>query len=357
MKFLLSIILLFFISEASYGQKLAAKDIRLLLWAEDTLQLLSRRMIQDADPEFRLKADSQFTRLLVKSLRRPYSFYFPFDSVVSVSKLTPADSSFRIFTWQIQVSQNNFRQKGAIQMNTSDGSLKLFPLNDVSEFSESPQKGMKTPSQWIGAIYYHLISEFQNGVPCYTLLGYDDYSKSVTRKWIEVLRFDSLGTPLFGGDFKYRPEPIKAPLPASRFLLEFQKDGRCRLNYDSSLKMIVFEHLVSPDGKPDMHENLLPDGDYEGFRWQNGVWVHSPELPLIKTNIKVTDIYSGNAPLEAGVRTSDGTLNDEMLLRKSEESIEKYEALEKAEKARKEAGARERIRLKGKPPAAPEYQL
>src|SRR5690606_40572592 len=59
-----------------------------------------------------------------------------FDSLITISKLSPKDSSFKIFTWQLVINDNLVRQHGAIQMKTNDGSLKLFPLIDKSRSEE-----------------------------------------------------------------------------------------------------------------------------------------------------------------------------------------------------------------------------
>ena len=44
--------------------------------------------------------------------------------------------------------------------------------------------------------------------------------------------------------------------------------------YDPEMDMIVFDHLISESNEPQKKFTLIPDGDYEGFKWQNGKWVH-----------------------------------------------------------------------------------
>jgi len=75
----------------------------------------------------RFRSDSLFTRGLVQALKVPYSFSYGFDSLTTISRLYAPDSSFRIFTWQVMKDFSAYRQKGAIQMKTADGSLKLIP--------------------------------------------------------------------------------------------------------------------------------------------------------------------------------------------------------------------------------------
>src|ERR1700677_3248742 len=94
---------------------------------EDTLKRVAYDIVNAETPESRFRADSQFIRSLVKALRLPNSFYYPFDSLQAISRLYAPDSSFRIFTWQYKKDEMYYLQEGAIQMNQPDGSLKLFP--------------------------------------------------------------------------------------------------------------------------------------------------------------------------------------------------------------------------------------
>jgi hypothetical protein len=40
----------------------------------------------------------------------------------------------------------------------------------------------------------------------------------------------------------------------------------------------VFEHLISESNEPQKRYTLIPDGDYEGFKWEKGKWVHINKL-------------------------------------------------------------------------------
>src|SRR5688500_8687012 len=84
----------------SFGQK--AVNIPNLVSREDSLQRFADSMINGNDPAVRFRADSNFVRGLVRSLKTPYSFYYPFDSLQTISRLYAPDSTFRIFTWQLK---------------------------------------------------------------------------------------------------------------------------------------------------------------------------------------------------------------------------------------------------------------
>ena len=58
------------------------------------------------------------------------------------------------------------------------------------------------------------------------------------------------------------------------YLLEYEKDAKARMAYDADMDMIIFDHLVSESNEPQKKFTLIPDGDYEGFKWQDGKWQH-----------------------------------------------------------------------------------
>lgn len=94
-----------------------------------------------------------------------------------------------------------YRYKGAIQLKTPDGSLKLIPLYDGADFTERPIDSVRTNENWIGALYYNIVLKKFNNKNYYTLIGYDENDARSTKKWLEVLTFDNNNKPLFGGRF------------------------------------------------------------------------------------------------------------------------------------------------------------
>jgi hypothetical protein len=251
-------------------------------------------------------------------LKMPNSFYFPFDSLQTISKLYAPDSSFRIFTWQIKKDVYVFMQRGAIQMRTEDGSLKLFPLHDVSMFTTKPQDSVRTANNWIGAIYYRIIQKSVNGKNIYTLLGFDDFTINSNKKWMDILTFNEEGQPVFGGPyFSFKNDSAKANKKlVQRFYIEYKKEAVTTFNYDSSLNMIVYDHLISESEEPNRKETFVPDGDYEAFSWQNGQWLH---IPKIFTNT----LQDGQFPQDKKILDENGGIDEEQLKQQSEKNKKK----------------------------------
>jgi len=261
---------------ASFSQKITPTQLKQLAQAEAEIKDTARVMIMANEAIDRYRADSFFTRGLIKALRVPNSFYYPFDSIVNVSKLYSPDSVFRIFTWELAKDFSSIRQKGAIQMRTVDGSLKLFPLFDNSDDTGNPVDSARSNKRWIGAIYYKIILKQFNNKNYYTLLGFDNNNEKSTKKWIEVLTFDEKGEPIFGGRyFQYANDDLKPPQPAFRFCLEYKRNAGAIMNYDTTSDAIIFAHLVSEEKDASRKYTLIPYGNYESFKWISGKWVHS----------------------------------------------------------------------------------
>lgn len=289
--------------------------------SEDTLKTLGVKMINEKTALQRFLADSAFIKTFVRALKTPNSFYYPFDSLQTISHIYAPDSSFRIFSWQFTRDEDYYRQRGAIQMRTSDGSLKLFPLVDMSDFTTAPQDSIRTPNNWIGSIYYGIVMKTFNDKKYYTLLGYDDNHVRSTKKWIEVLSFDDRGRPVFGGPFFSLQDGSLKPSSSrqGRFAIEYKKEAHAKLNYDKEMDMIVFDHLISDNNQPDRAYTYVPDGDYQGFKWMNGKWVLVDKIFTYK-------LQDGQAPVPAPLKDAEGK-NDEMkLMQQSQITRERMKA-------------------------------
>ena len=319
-----NLILIFFFSgltATAFAQPKIA-DREKLARAQDTLQFLADSMINAESAATRFRSDSVFVRTLVRALQVPNSFSFPFDSLRTISRLYAPDSTFRIFTWQLKRDEYVFLQKGAIQMKTRDGSLKLFPLFDASMFTAGPADSVRTRNNWIGAIYYKMVMKEHNGKKYYTLLGFDDFNVSSNKKWLEVLHFNNNGEPIFGGPFiSFKNDTLKKPVQA-RFYIEYKKEANTVFNYDGDLDLIVFDHLISESDQPEKKDTYIPDGTYEGFKWNNGQWVHVD---------KVFDmaLEDGQFPVDATIRDKEGNIDEKKLEEASQRNIERSRQQEK----------------------------
>lgn len=315
---------IFFLLVLAFSQSIAfaqlsASDLEFLQTKEDSLKEYSRAMVFSEDAGTRFRSDSFFVRTLVRALKVKNSFYYPFDSL-NVSRLYAPDSTFRIFTWQLKKDEYVYLQKGAIQMNTPDGSLKLFPLFDNSMFTKNPLDSVRSHQNWIGAIYYRIVQKEHNGKQYYTLLGFDDFSINSNKKWMEVLHFNERGEPVFGGRFfSFKNDTIKRP-DQLRFHIEYKKEAKTFFNYDPEKDYIVFDHLVSESDEPEDKSTYIPTGEFEAFEWKDGQWVHIPKLDF---NFRLKD---GEFPVEATIYDDAGNINEAALEEASRKTMEREKA-------------------------------
>lgn len=293
------------VSNVVAAQKISAPDLKILQKKEDSLKPLSLKIIQGRTAGDRFAADSEFTKMFVRELKIKNSFHYSFDSLLTISKLSPADSSFKIFTWQMVINDNVVRQHGAIQMKTSDGSLKLFPLIDKSDITINMSDTIGNNFGWIGAVYYKIIQTMAGGKTYYTLLGYDENNIRSNKKIIEVLSFEN-DQPIFGGSYFNFSDNKNLKQNPGRLILEYKKNASPRLVYDKELDMIIYEHLISETGEEKKKYTFIGDGDYEGLKWKDGKWIHINKVFTQTTK-------EGDEPIPNPVRDANGDIDQTKL--------------------------------------------
>lgn len=230
-----------------------------------------------------------------------------------VGKVYAPDSTFRIITWSIFYNEDICQQRGVIQYKPVNGISKWIPLLDYSELTPYPEDSVRDYKHWIGAIYYSIIETKYNNKNYYTLFGYDPNNMRSNKKWIEVMTFDQNQMPVFGGPyFSFEKDSVKRP-DQYRFTIEYKKDASTVVNFDDDLKMILVDHLVSETDEPDLPYTFVPDGDYEGFKWTNGKWLHVDKV----FDQKLED---GQVPIPDPIRDLKGNNNEEKLQQQSEKN-------------------------------------
>jgi hypothetical protein len=305
-----------FFSLESHAQlsKIGKEQLKYLQLLDDSLGSTSERILDELNPAERLRADSLFTRMLVRGMVVPYSFFFPFDSLLTAPVLYPEDSTFRIITWHYSLNDADYRQKGVLQINTADGSPKFFPLFDISEYTEAPQDSVRDNRNWIGAIYYKIVTTKRDNEKIYALFGYDENNSITTRKWIEPLTFNEKGEPVFGGDYFRIPYSTTFTENSRRYLMEYKTGSRARLNFDDEDGMVIMDHLISESNEPERRYTLVPGGDYSGLKWDKGAWVY---IPRLDTEMR----GDGNEPRPSLILNDDGTANEDVLQKQSDKNM------------------------------------
>jgi len=295
---------------------ISSSDKKQLSLKEATLKSLSRDIVLDSNTAGRMISDSQFVKTLVRTLLIKNSFYYPLDSVIGIAKLYAPDTSFRIITWNISYSDYYHRQRGVIQFKPINGVSKFIPLRDFSEFTTGAGDSVRNNLNWIGAVYYNMVKTQFKGKNYYTLFGIDYNELRSNKKWIEVMTFNERNEPVFGGPyFSFEKDSIPKP-PAFRYSIEYKKDASTLVNFIAEEKKILVDHLISETDEPERKWTFVPDGDYEGFTWENGRWVHIEKVFTFK-------LQDGQAPVGEQLMDNRGNKNEEKLQEKSEKNKKK----------------------------------
>ncbi|PUZ27086.1 hypothetical protein GA0116948_104130 [Chitinophaga costaii] len=272
-----SLLLLLCLSlQALHAQKLLPQDEKALRRSQDTLQKVADQMLHGLNDNIKQNALEAFIPKLVRALKTNNSFYFPFDSLQTISIKYPKDSTFRIFTWLQETDNGFFQHHGAIQLNTPDGSLKLFALIDSSDAIVN-RDTITSNKAWYGCLYYNIVQTHFFNQEYYTLLGWDGNNPRSQKKLLEMLTFKN-GQPVFGGPyFSFEEDTVKRPTQ-NRFFLEYKKEAAVMLNFSADMDEIVFDHLISEINEPSKKFTYVPDMDYEAFKWKGGKWVHIDKI-------------------------------------------------------------------------------
>ena len=289
-----------------------AQFIPVFVFYEDSLKKLGPLILNGKDDFIKYNANDRFLTLLKEALEINNSFDYPFDSLITISRLEAPDHSFRIFTWNLPKSDGTYEHFGFIQSyNKRRKKYQVFELDDHSDELKDYEHQTLYPDNWFGAHYYKMIYTHNKKKKYYTLLGWDGNNATSDKKIVDVLTFRSNGSPVFGASiFKNYGKKLK------RVVFEYSQKASMLLNYDNQqyyvakkkrfifrkkkkkndvkikkIKsgMIVFDYLMPLDESlKGRYEYYVPSVEFvDAFVWIDGKWqyIHdvdarNPEKPI-----------------------------------------------------------------------------
>lgn len=276
---LIPVIVLFFLPFAGYSQKHKIQ--------EDALKLLAHETLSAADDSSKLKSNKLFEEKLLDVLTIPASFDYPFDSLKTVGKVTSPDKKFRIYNWNVLLSDGTSRYFAVIQVRKGKKDINIYELKEPQTPIADPETKILNADNWFGALYYKVIAEKYGSRDIYTLLGWQGSDKDFSSKVIEILTFDSHGKPVFGARifggykggkntrviFRYAARASMMLRFDEQFVSGGKKWNRSARRYETSeekLPLIIFDHLVPVETRSDA--SVAPSDMYDGFVFRNGTW-------------------------------------------------------------------------------------
>ena len=269
-------------SKLSYMQKM-----------EDTLVFYADSMLNTPVPDARIEGSYAFLKSMKRFLETSESYsYNPEKLKKRISVVQPEDKKFRIFSWEVVRSNSEVRYYGALQL--PDGSYQ--PLIDASDqVIRGPEDSTFYNMRWYGAFYYNVLHRKIGEQDAYFLFGYNGNAVNGEKKIIDAFGFDRKGRAIFGAPI-FSVTENKNRKTHMRFILNYQKGSKVSLNYDKEKDMIIYDHCESSVGDPHKKNTYVPDGTYDGFKWDGRYWQQYRNV------VQIQQLPDGQAPIVKPVK-------------------------------------------------------
>jgi len=273
---------------------------------EQSLKQSFTAITSDQDDQMRIGKSMNFQTDLALALRLQGSWNYPWDSLKNMAKMESPDGNFRIYNWNVPLSNGRNRYFCIIRFRNDQKNDSLLVLTDCSDSVNDPEHYIGDAGAWYGALYYKIIPfELKGGTKAYLLLGWDGINLEISSKLIEVLTFDEPYHPRFGAylfpDFKdgkqtriifrfssntgmslrYLSQKIPGKAKWNAKKREFEQPGKTVL-------MIVCDHLVPLDPKlENQYQFYVPSSEVaDGFIFEDSFWKFIPEFNALNNDSK-----------------------------------------------------------------------
>lgn len=248
---------------------------------EIRLEGLGQSMITSRDEKERLTSAYHFVKTMIRALKVPNSYFYPFDTIKNISVLVAPDNHFRVITWNLVLDNEAFRNYGVIQLNPdyiknikdTTNLRSYYPLIDKSDAFKNALDTTVNNEHWYGAIYYKIVANTYKKQTYYTLLGWDGNTRLSNKKLAESLYFEG-NTPYFGAPiFDLKDNRFKKPL--KRMIFEFNNQASMVLRFEPEKNILVQENVAPTRPQDYGHpETYVPDGSYDFYKFskKTGRW-------------------------------------------------------------------------------------
>jgi len=270
-------------------------SFKLIKEYEDTLKVIAEKIMYSDNEQERVNANNGFISILKDVLSYDKSYKYPFDSLETISILSPENKSFRLFNWILRKDNGTYSYFCLLHYhNKRKKKYEIIELNDNSDNLRNPIYEDLDSKNWFGALYYEIIYIKKSGRKFYTLLGWDGNDGNSTKKIIEPMYFSGKNKVKFGLPI-FR---LKKKSKQKRFILECDSKSSFSLKFNKEENRIIFDQLVPIKKELEgMHEYYIPQGTYNAFEYSNGKWVLNENIDARNKQ----KIKKGNKPAKMGL--------------------------------------------------------
>mgnify|MGYP001555154241 CR=1 FL=1 len=227
----------------------------------DSLSYYASRINIDTSLELRMHYFQSMNRLFEEEIQNNPVLN---QDIPEIFTLYPSDSLFVLYSYRFRMHTGKHLYKAYIK-NLETGSILSWNQQGESHILLSKTKNYGNKN-WYGAIYYNLLEKKYKGETLYFLFGYRDLDQTKNEKLIDVMRLLEDGRIELGFPVFEHPDLEEA----KRYSFTYAQNASAKLNWDSSRKIILKDHLV-----PMSFDGVLqdvPDGSYEAFEWKKNKW-------------------------------------------------------------------------------------
>ena len=245
-------------------------NYKLIAEYEDTLKIMAHIIMNGENEDKKRTANLAFTNTLTEVLQYEKSFNYPFDSLITISRIKSPDKTFRIFNWLLKKDNNTYEYYAIVHYhNKKRKKYELITLTDNSANIRYPEQANLDAKNWYGGLIYDIAHIKKNGAKNYILLSYDLNDNYSRKKIIDVMYFSGknkikFGLPIFK---KSKDQSQK------RVILEYDSRTLISVKYHETDQKIIFDHLVpSRKDLEGLYEYYIPDGTFNAYNYKNRKW-------------------------------------------------------------------------------------
>lgn len=238
------------------------------------LEQLYGRLINNYDDSSRIQINDSIKNIIDWYVKTDTAFNHRFDNLRYLGQIISPDSTLKIITWNLVLSNYPGRYNCYFIKKGETGSgNKVYTL--AANYNDSPLKTDTTysDSNWYGALYYDLRPFLFEEKKLWIILGIDFGNPLISRKLIDVMELADNGSIKFGRKWFAAGEDF-----IYRAVMEYASNASMSLRFTSD-KSIVFDHLV-PINPTQVNNRQYygPDYSTDSYNFEKGKWI-------LKTNV------------------------------------------------------------------------